>query len=88
MSHGLGTGSAQILDLSCICVRRLGCGNLKHEDGDLCSDVRSTYVANTTVMGIEVADAILLVGTNPRTESPVYNARLRKAWQDGAQVRF
>lgn len=50
------------------------------------ADIRSTYVANTTVMGIESADAILLIGTNPRVESPVYNARIRKSWYDGAQV--
>ena len=31
--------------------------------------------ANTTVKGIEAADAILLIGTNPRIEAPVFNAR-------------
>lgn len=51
------------------------------------ADIRSTYVANTSIMGIESADAILLIGTNPRVESPVYNARIRKSWYDGAQVR-
>jgi hypothetical protein len=51
------------------------------------SDVRSTYIANTTVSGFEKADMILLIGTNPRVESPVFNARLRKTWLDGAQVR-
>lgn len=51
------------------------------------ADIRSTYVANTTVAGIEQADVILLIGTNPRVESPVYNARIRKSWYDGAQVR-
>jgi hypothetical protein len=49
--------------------------------------VRSTYLANTTVAGLEAADVILLIGTNPRVESPVYNARIRKTWYDGAQVR-
>jgi len=44
-------------------------------------------VSNTTVLGVESADVILLVGTNPRVESPVYNARIRKSWYDGAQVR-
>lgn len=44
-------------------------------------------MANTTVAGIESADVVLLIGTNPRVESPVYNARLRKSWYDGAQVR-
>lgn len=67
---------------------RLGSGNLWHEGGfpDMSADVRSTYVANTTVAGLEAADVILLIGTNPRVESPVYNARIRKSWLDGAQV--
>ncbi|KXZ47011.1 hypothetical protein GPECTOR_39g505 [Gonium pectorale] len=69
-------------------MRRLGAGNLVHEGGfaDMPSDVRSTYTANTTVAGIEQADVILLVGTNPRWESPVFNARIRKTFVDGAQV--
>jgi NADH dehydrogenase (ubiquinone) Fe-S protein 1 len=50
------------------------------------ADVRSTYIANTTVSGFEKADMILLIGTNPRVESPVFNARLRKTWLDGTQV--
>lgn len=52
----------------------------------LSADVRSTYLANTTVMGFEGADMILLIGSNPRHESPVFNARLRKATLDGAYV--
>jgi NADH dehydrogenase/NADH:ubiquinone oxidoreductase subunit G len=52
----------------------------------MCADVRSSYVANTGVLGMEGADVILLVGTNPRAESPVFNARLRKAFLDGTQV--
>src|SRR5215510_13655553 len=34
-------------------------------------------------MGVEAADAILLVGTNPRWEAPVLNARIRKTWLAG-----
>ena len=41
---------------------------------------RSGYLFNSTVEGIEDADAILLVGCNPRLEAPVLNARIRKAW--------
>jgi NADH-quinone oxidoreductase subunit G len=41
---------------------------------------RQGYLFNTTIMGIEDADAILLVGTNPRLEAPLINARIRKAW--------
>ena len=41
-------------------------------------DVRSNYLFNSTIYGIENADAILLVGTNPRHEAAVLNARIRK----------
>ena len=41
---------------------------------------RDFYCFNTSIAGIEEADAILLVGTNPRKEAPVLNARIRKAW--------
>ncbi len=48
---------------------------------------RATYLFNPTVAGIESADAFLLVGTNPRLESPVLNQRIRKRWrQTGAPV--
>lgn len=67
---------------------RLGCGNLKVESGfpDLDADVRSNYLANTTIAGIELADVVLLIGTNPRAEAPVFNARLRKIFLEGAHV--
>jgi NADH-quinone oxidoreductase subunit G len=38
------------------------------------------YRFNTTIAGIEQADAILLVGTNPRVEAALVNARIRKTW--------
>lgn len=41
-------------------------------------DVRSNYVFNSSILGIEEADCILLVGTNPRHEAAVLNARIRK----------
>ncbi len=39
---------------------------------------RAGYLFNTTIAGIEQADACLLIGTNPRWEAPLVNARLRK----------
>ncbi len=42
---------------------------------------RSAYIFNPTIAGIEEADAILIVGSNPRKEAPVLNARIRKAWR-------
>jgi NADH-quinone oxidoreductase subunit G len=44
---------------------------------------RASYLFNTTIEGIEQADAIMLVGTNPRREAPVLNARIRKRWSRG-----
>ncbi|KAJ4413690.1 ndufs1 NADH-ubiquinone oxidoreductase subunit [Neurospora sp. IMI 360204] len=43
-------------------------------------DVRSNYIFNSSIVGIESADVILLVGTNPRHEAAVLNARIRKQW--------
>ena len=42
--------------------------------------VRERYLMNPTLMGVEEADALLLIGTNPRAEAAVWNARIRKAW--------
>jgi len=44
---------------------------------------RQSYLFNTTIAAVESADALLLIGTNPRWESPVLNARLRKTWLNG-----
>ncbi len=41
---------------------------------------RQSYLFNTTIAGVEAADALLLIGTNPRAEAPVLNARIRKTW--------
>ena len=43
-------------------------------------DIRSNYAFNSEITGVEAADAILLVGTNPRHEAAVLNARIRKQW--------
>ena len=48
---------------------------------------RASYLFNSTIAGVDKADAILLIGTNPRTEAAVLNARIRKAWlQNRAKV--
>ncbi len=41
---------------------------------------RQAYLFNTTIAGIEAADALLIVGANPRLEAPILNARLRKRY--------
>ncbi|MBV8443114.1 MAG: NADH-quinone oxidoreductase subunit G [Hyphomicrobiales bacterium] len=44
---------------------------------------RASYLFNSTIAGIDEADAILIVGSNPRLEAPVLNARIRKRWLKG-----
>ena len=44
---------------------------------------RAGYIFNSTIAGIEDADAIMLIGTNPRLEAPVLNARIRKRYLSG-----
>ncbi|TVY81860.1 NADH-ubiquinone oxidoreductase 78 kDa subunit [Lachnellula suecica] len=43
-------------------------------------DVRSNYLFNSKIWGVEEADAILIVGSNPRHEAAGLNARIRKQW--------
>ena len=44
---------------------------------------RGSYLFNATVSGIERATSLLIIGSNPRRESPVLNARIRKRWRMG-----
>ena len=44
---------------------------------------RGSYLFNATVAGIETATSLLIIGANPRRESPVLNARIRKRWRMG-----
>ncbi len=55
------------------------------QDGMALGDgARESWLFNSTIAGIEHADVVLFVGTNPRIEAPVLNARLRKRWVAGA----
>ena len=47
---------------------------------------RAGYLFNASIAAIDDADSILIVGSNPRTEAAVLNARIRKAWKRGAHV--
>jgi NADH-quinone oxidoreductase subunit G len=44
---------------------------------------RASWIFNPTIAGIEQADALLIVGSNPRREAAVLNARIRKRWRTG-----
>ena len=63
----------------------LGVDNLdcRQDGAKLQGNPRQSYLFNTTIAGVESADALLLIGTNPRWEAPVLNARLRKTWLNG-----
>jgi NADH-quinone oxidoreductase subunit G len=65
--------------------KALGVGNLDcRQDGLVLGDgPRESWLFNSTIAGIESADALLLIGANPRLEAPVLNARLRKQWLAG-----
>ncbi|MHA1128879.1 MAG: NADH-quinone oxidoreductase subunit NuoG [Alphaproteobacteria bacterium] len=47
---------------------------------------RGGYVGTATIEDIDNAQMIQLIGTNPRNEAPVLNARIRKAWLNGAVI--
>ena len=51
------------------------------------TDLRSNYLLNSGIAGIEQSDALLLVGTNPRYEAPLLNARIRKAWRNNSDMQ-
>jgi NADH-quinone oxidoreductase subunit G len=65
---------------------RLGSPNLDcRQDGAALDPKlgRATYLFNATIAGIEQADALLIIGANPRREAAVLNARIRKRWRLG-----
>ncbi|MBD25759.1 MAG: NADH-quinone oxidoreductase subunit G [Candidatus Marinimicrobia bacterium] len=63
----------------------LGSANLdcRQDGAALDPSVRASYLFNSTIAGIEKADVILIIGSNPRKEAPVLNARIRKRYLQG-----
>jgi NADH-quinone oxidoreductase subunit G len=66
----------------------LGSANLdcRQDEAALDASRREFYVFNSTIAGIDAADALLLIGSNPRREAPVLNARLRRRAAAGVPV--
>lgn len=60
----------------------LGSPNMdcRTDSGVFNTDNRASYLFNSTIAGIDEADAILLVGVDPRHEATMINARIRKNW--------
>jgi NADH-quinone oxidoreductase subunit G len=68
-------------------IGRLGSANIDaRQDGAALEPAwgRASYLFNATIAGIESADALLIVGSNPRREAAVLNARIRKRWRAGS----
>ncbi|HEY1245696.1 MAG TPA: NADH-quinone oxidoreductase subunit NuoG [Hyphomicrobiaceae bacterium] len=66
---------------------RLGCRNIdcRQDGARLDPDLgRASYLFNTGIERVEQADAVLLVGTNPRLEAALVNARIRKRWRQAS----
>jgi NADH-quinone oxidoreductase subunit G len=64
---------------------KYGSVNLAVQGGDAFDSKagRACYIFNPTIAGIDQADALLIVGSNPRREAAVLNARIRKRWRSG-----
>jgi NADH-quinone oxidoreductase subunit G len=64
---------------------KLGSTNLAVQGGDAFDPKagRASYIFNPTIAGIEHADALLIIGSNPRKEAAILNARIRKRWRTG-----
>jgi NADH-quinone oxidoreductase subunit G len=64
---------------------KCGSSNLAVQGGDAfdAKAGRASYLFNPTIAGIDQADALLIVGSNPRKEAAVLNARIRKRWRTG-----
>jgi NADH-quinone oxidoreductase subunit G len=64
---------------------KCGSGNLSVQGGDAfdAKAGRASYLFNPGIAGIEQADALLIIGSNPRKEAAVLNARIRKRWRTG-----
>ena len=64
---------------------KLGSPNLdcRQDGARLDASSRAGYLFNSTIAGIDQADALLIVGSNPRAEAPIINARIRQRWLTG-----
>ncbi len=83
--HRIGAVAGDLVDAESVVALKdlmtaLGSANLDCRQDGAALDVsrRDFYLFNTTIAGIEEADALLIIGSNPRVEAPVLNARIRK----------
>ncbi|HLL27558.1 MAG TPA: NADH-quinone oxidoreductase subunit NuoG [Xanthobacteraceae bacterium] len=67
-------------------IGRLGSPNIDcRQDGAALDPAlgRASYLFNATIAGLDEADGIMIIGSNPRREAPILNARIRKRWRAG-----
>ncbi len=61
-------------------VKNIDC---RQDGAQIGGGARGEYLFNTGIAGIEQADAVLIIGSNPRLEAPLVNTRIRKTWLNG-----
>ncbi|KXV76874.1 NADH-quinone oxidoreductase subunit NuoG [Acetobacter cerevisiae] len=93
--YQIGAIVGDLCDAESLCALKdlmtsLGSPNLDCRQDNAWYDLsaREDYLFNSGILGIEEADALLLVGTHPRHEAPVLNARIRKRFLDSGRGRF
>ena len=61
---------------------KIGCNNIdcRIDNSTLGEGGRSGYIFNSSIAGIEDSDSLLIIGSNPRIEAAVLNARIRKRY--------
>ncbi|MBA5724177.1 NADH-quinone oxidoreductase subunit NuoG [Candidatus Liberibacter sp.] len=67
-------------------MKALGCDNFDcRQDGESLDPAygRASYIFNPTIQGLDEAGAMLIIGSNPRFEAAILNARIRKRWRRG-----
>lgn len=89
--HRIGAVAGDLVDAeSAFALRELmvglGSANLdcRQDGAAIDASRRDYYLFNSGIAGIDEADALLIIGSNPRKEAPVLNARIRKRWASGA----
>lgn len=93
--YQIGAIAGDLCDAESLCALKdlmtsLGSPNLDCRQDNAWYDLsaREGYLFNSGILGIEEADALLLVGTHPRHEAPVLNARIRKRFLDAGRGGF
>lgn len=66
-------------------MNRFDCDNfeIRTDAPKFSADFRSSYLMNSRIVGVEEADLLLLVGTDPKQEAPVLNSRILRAVKNG-----